>query len=150
MIRSANRPRRRKPRRGRSQPYAPLSTTEPGYLWRPIEPPTPPPLQLVPPPPPPKLIPNFGHTLFSLLFVIPALIGGYIIALLSIYVAHPHIRIPILTQQIGQNVIYAISMQADSRSCGRWPLSSSPSGGAAPSPKASTGTSPPPRTVFCG
>ncbi len=94
------------------QPYAPLSTNEPGYLWRPIEPPPPPPLQLVPPPPPPKLIPNFGHTLVFLLLVIPALIGGYIIALLSIYAAHPHIRIPILMQQIGQNVIYAISMQA--------------------------------------
>jgi membrane protease YdiL (CAAX protease family) len=106
-------------------PYAPQAAPEasaplidnqadnqPGYLWRPIEPPPPPPLQLVPPPPPPKLIPNLGHVLVFLVLIFPALIGGYIIALLSIYATHPHVRIPVLMQQIGQNVIYAISMQA--------------------------------------
>jgi hypothetical protein len=90
----------------------PASLSEPaGYLWRPIEPP-PRTLELVPPPPPPKLIPNIGHVLVFILLIIPAMIGGYLVSLLSIYATHPHVRIPVLMQEIGRNVIYVISMQA--------------------------------------
>lgn len=92
-------------------PSEPVVTSQPGYLWRPIEPP-PPQIELVPPPPKPKLIPHLGHVLVFLLLIIPALIGGYLVALFSIYATHPHVRLPVLMQQIGQNVIYAISMQA--------------------------------------
>ncbi|MFZ0691638.1 MAG: CPBP family intramembrane glutamic endopeptidase [Acidobacteriaceae bacterium] len=92
---------------------ASLPTDPPGYLWHPIErtPPPPPPLELVPKPPP-RLIPNIGHVLVFILLLLPALIGGYLVALFSIYAAHPHVRLPVLMQQIGRNVIYAISMQA--------------------------------------
>jgi membrane protease YdiL (CAAX protease family) len=84
----------------------------PGYLWHPIERPVPL-LELVPPPPkPPKLIPNIGHVAVFLLLLIPALIGGYLVALFTIYAAHPHVRIPALTQEIAHNVMYAISLQA--------------------------------------
>jgi membrane protease YdiL (CAAX protease family) len=83
-----------------------------GYLWHPIEPP-PPPLELVPPPPPPpKLIPNIGHVAVFLLLLVPAMIGGYLISLLSILAFHPHERFTLLMVQIGRNVFYTISMQA--------------------------------------
>ena len=83
-----------------------------GYLWHPIEHAIPQ-LELVPPPPkPPKLIPHIGHVLVFLLLLIPALIGGYLVALFSIYATHPHVRIAVLMQEIGHNVMYAISMQA--------------------------------------
>lgn len=95
-----------------ASPELPQSTLEPpGYLWRPIEPPQPT-LELVPPPPPPKLIPHLGHVLVFLVLIFPALIGGYLIALFTIYAFHPHVRLPILMQEIGRNVLYAISMQA--------------------------------------
>ena len=84
----------------------------PGYLWRPIEAPSPPPLEIVPPPPAPRLIPNIGHVGVFVLLIFPALIGGYLVALFSIYATHPHERIPVLMQEIGRNVMYAISMQA--------------------------------------
>jgi len=90
---------------------APLPVEPPGYLWRPIEPP-PSKIELVPPPPPPKLIPNIGHVFVFLLLLLPSLIGGYIIALFAIYATHPHVRLPVLMQEIGRNVMYAISMQA--------------------------------------
>jgi len=89
-----------------------LSAPEPpGYLWHPIEPP-PPILELVPPPPPPKLIPNIGHVFVFILLILPSLIGGYLVALFSLYATHPHVRLITLTQEIGRNVMYAISMQA--------------------------------------
>jgi uncharacterized protein len=90
---------------------ADLQPEPPGYLWRPVERPAPP-LELVPPPPPPRLIPNIGHVLVFILLIIPALIGGYLVALFSIYATHPHVRLPVLMAGIGRNVIYAISMQA--------------------------------------
>jgi len=93
------------------QPAVETAVEPPGYLWHPIEPP-PTILELVPPPPPPKLIPNIGHVVVFILLIIPALIGGYLVALASIYATHPHVRIGILMQDIGRNVIYAISMQA--------------------------------------
>lgn len=83
----------------------------PGYLWRPVER-TPPPLELVPQPPPPRLIPNLGHVLVFILLLIPALIGGYLVALFSIYATHPHVPLRSLMEQIGRNVIFAISLQA--------------------------------------
>lgn len=88
----------------------------PGYLWRPIEPPqlepAPPALELVPPPPLPKMIPHIGHVLVFLLLLLPSLIGGYVIALFAIYATHPHVRLPVLMQEMGRNVMYAVSMQA--------------------------------------
>ncbi|HEX4310558.1 MAG TPA: CPBP family intramembrane glutamic endopeptidase [Acidobacteriaceae bacterium] len=90
----------------------PVSLSEPaGYLWRPIDPP-PRTLELVPAPPLPKLIPNIGHVAVFVLLIIPAMIGGYLVALLSIYATHPHVRIPVLMQEIGRNVVFIISMQA--------------------------------------
>ena len=92
----------------------PASPPEPSsYLWHPMERPVPL-LELVPPPPapPPRLIPNIGHVLVFLLLLIPALIGGYAIALFSIYATHPHVRVAELMHEIGRNVMYAISMQA--------------------------------------
>jgi membrane protease YdiL (CAAX protease family) len=95
-------------------PSEPVAGDLPGYLWHPIErtPSPPPPLALVPEPPKPRFIPNIGHVLVFILLIFPALIGGYLVALFSIYATHPHVRIPVLMQQIGRNVIYAISMQA--------------------------------------
>lgn len=89
----------------------PSSPEAPGYLWHPIQRPAPP-LELVPPPPPPKFVPNIGHVLVFLLLLVPAAIGGYLVALFSIYATHPHVRIPVLMQEIGRNIMYAISMQA--------------------------------------
>jgi hypothetical protein len=90
----------------------PVSLPEPAsYLWHPIEPP-PRTLELVPSPPPPSLIPNIGHVLVFVLLILPAMIGGYLVSLLSIYATHPHVRLPVLMQEIGRNVIYLISMQA--------------------------------------
>lgn len=84
----------------------------PGYLWRPIDRPAPL-LELVPPPPKPqKLIPNIGHVAVFVLLLIPAMIGGYLVALFAIYATHPHARLAVLMQEIGHNVMYAISMQA--------------------------------------
>jgi uncharacterized protein len=84
----------------------------PGYLWHPIEHPVPQ-LELVPPPPKPaRLIPNIGHVLVFILLLIPSLIGGYLVALFTIYATHPHERLVVLMQEIGRNVMYAISMQA--------------------------------------
>ena len=84
----------------------------PGYLWHPMERPAPQ-LELVPPPPKPvKLIPNLGHVAVFFLLLIPSLIGGYLVALFAIYATHPHERLALLMQQIGRNVMYAISMQA--------------------------------------
>jgi len=89
------------------------SPEPPGYLWRPLERPGPPQLEVVPPPPaPPRLIPNFGHVLVFLLLLVPSLIGGYLVALFAVYATHPHVRIPVLMQEIGRNVMYAICMQA--------------------------------------
>jgi membrane protease YdiL (CAAX protease family) len=91
-------------------PAAPLESSS--YLWHPMERPVPQ-LELVPPPPaPPKLIPNIGHVAVFLLLFIPALIGGYLVALFAIYASHPHVRIAVLMQDIGRNVMYAICMQA--------------------------------------
>lgn len=90
-------------------PSAPSEAT--GYLWHPIERPVPV-LKLVPPLRAPKLIPNIGHVGVFLLLLLPSLIGGYLVALFSIYATHPHERIPALMQEIGRNVMYAISMQA--------------------------------------
>ena len=85
-----------------------------GYLWRPMQPPAPlPPLELVPPPPaPPKLIPNILHVAVFVLLLLPAMIFGYLISLLSIWAFHPHERFSLLMVQIGHNVFYTISMQA--------------------------------------
>jgi membrane protease YdiL (CAAX protease family) len=92
-----------------SDPFA--TPAQPGYLWRPIEPPSAP-IQLVPEPRPPRLIPNIGHVFVFILLIFPALIGGYLVALFSLYAMHPHVPLRTLMGQIGQNVIYAISMQA--------------------------------------
>jgi len=101
------------PRDPQPDPETPAPLPEaPGYLWHPIERSFPQ-LELVPPPPrPPKLIPNIGHVLVFLLLLIPSLIGGYAVALFTIYATHPHVRIAVLMQEIGRNVMYAISMQA--------------------------------------
>jgi uncharacterized protein len=99
------------PRNPEANAEIPAPPEPPGYLWHPIERPAPP-LELVPPPAAPRLIPNIGHVLVFILLIIPALIGGYLVALFSIYATHPHVRIPVLMQEIGRNVIYAISMQA--------------------------------------
>ena len=83
-----------------------------GYLWHPIERPVSQ-LAVVPPPPkPPRMIPNIGHVGVFLLLLIPAMIGGYLVALLSIYATHPHEHLGTLMMEIGRNVMYAISMQA--------------------------------------
>ena len=92
-----------------SDPFA--APAQPGYLWRPIEPPSAP-IQLVPEPRPPRLIPNIGHVFVFILLIFPALIGGYLVAIFSLYAMHPHVPLRALMAQIGQNVIYAISMQA--------------------------------------
>ncbi len=86
-------------------------TNDAGYLWRPVEPPAPP-MESVQPPPPPKLIPHLGHVLVFIVLIIPALIGGYVVALLGIHLAQPHVALRSLMEQIGRNVIYAICMQA--------------------------------------
>jgi hypothetical protein len=101
------------PRDPEASPEIPSTQPEAaGYLWHPIERPVPQ-LELVPPPPkPPKLIPNIGHVLVFLLLLIPSLIGGYLVALLCIYATHRHVRVAALMQEIGRNVMYAISMQA--------------------------------------
>jgi uncharacterized protein len=100
--------------RNPENPETPSMAEAPGYLWHPIERPIPQ-LELVPPPPkPPRLIPNIGHVVVFLLLLIPAFIGGYLIALFSIYAVHPHVRMILLTQEIARNVMYAISMQAAS------------------------------------
>ncbi|MFP5229177.1 MAG: CPBP family intramembrane glutamic endopeptidase [Acidobacteriota bacterium] len=102
------------PRNPQEMPQSPQEPEPSGYLWHPIERPAPL-LELVPPPPkPPKLIPNIGNVVVFLLLLIPAFIGGYLVALFSIYAAHPHVRLAILMQEIGRNVMYAISMQAAS------------------------------------
>jgi len=91
----------------------PSSPSEPaGYLWHPMERPIPQ-LELVPPPPKPqRLIPNIGHVAVFVLLLIPAMIGGYLVALFAIYATNPHVRLTVLMQEIGRNVMYAISMQA--------------------------------------
>lgn len=91
----------------------PPSPPEPaGYLWHPMERPVPL-LEVIPPPPkPPRMIPNIGHVGVFLLLLIPAMIGGYLVALFSIYATHPHERLGALMMEIGRNVMYAISMQA--------------------------------------
>jgi len=83
----------------------------PGYLWRPVTPPAPA-LHVVPPAPRPRLIPNLGHVAVFVLLLFPALIGGYLVALFTIYAMHPHVRLTALMPQIGRNVMYAVSMQA--------------------------------------
>jgi membrane protease YdiL (CAAX protease family) len=100
------------PRNPENHP-APSLQEDPGYLWHPMERPIPQ-IELVPPPPPaaPRLVPNLGHVLVFLLLILPSLLGGYLIALLALYATHPHVRIQILMQEIGRNVMYAISMQA--------------------------------------
>lgn len=87
------------------------SPEPPGYLWRPIATPHPA-LEVVPPAPPSRLIPNIGHVLVFVLLILPALIGGYLVALFAIYAMHPQVPLIKLTQEIGRNVIYAIAMQA--------------------------------------
>ena len=95
-----------------ANPEPPQPAPEPpGYLWRPVTP-TAPALEIVPPSPPPRLIPNLGHVAVFALLLLPAFIGGYLVALFTLYAIHPHVRLITLTQEIGRDVLYAVSMQA--------------------------------------
>jgi len=65
-----------------------------------------------PPPPPSRLIPNIGHFFVFLGLLVPAAIGGYIVALGSLLAAQPHVNFRVLMARMAHSVLYAISFQA--------------------------------------
>lgn len=94
---------------------SPPSPSElPGYLWHPIERAAPPPLELVSPPPAPrpKLIPNIGHVVVFTVLAFASFIGGFIVVFIALWITHRGASLPMLAQQAGHNIVFAIGGQA--------------------------------------
>lgn len=60
----------------------------------------------------PRLIPNFGHFLVFIALIVPAVIGGYLVALVCLLAAQPHVNFRVLMGRMAHSVLYAISFQA--------------------------------------
>jgi len=91
-------------------PSAPVN--DPGYLWRPMEPPV---VLVEPepaPPPPPRLIPNLGHSLVFFVLLIPAFLGGWIVTFGILSLVLRTVPTQGIILRVGHEVSYAITAQA--------------------------------------
>jgi uncharacterized protein len=92
-------------------PHEPLAAMEPPPIEIPASVPV--------PPPPPRLIPNIGHLAVFVVLILPALIGGYLLTIVTIFfsdprggVSHLFARLTELTKS--KDLLFAMSMQGAS------------------------------------